>query len=225
MGKLNILHETLCGDIPERIAMLVSSANKVGMECNVIDSINTNHFDAPSLRKGDFLYNISRGSKHLELLMLNDHVTTFYRKTPNIVRLNTIEQVIAFKKANIPTPPAVFHSTNKKELLMSYVSQLGGFPVVVKISGGTKGVGTMLALDIASLLSMTDYLVSMNVKFMLIKYIEPQEVARLIVIGNNVVASNRKSILMVIFEHQLKTNCQSQKYILIISSSWLFRLR
>lgn len=194
MGKLFILHETANSDIKERISMLVASADKVGIECHVLDSSKTDHSDVAVLQKGDFLYNISRGSQHLELLMNNDHVTTFYRTRPQIVRLNTIEQAIAFKKIGLLTPPTIFHSTNKKDLLLSYISKLGGFPIIIKISGGTKGIGTMITRDIATLQSIADYLVSISVKFMLIKYIEPKEVARLIVIGNSVIASNRKLI-------------------------------
>jgi hypothetical protein len=194
MGKLYILHETLNDDTQERIDMLVSSANKSGLTCEVMDSNETSYLKLPTLRSDDFLYNIARGSKHLELLMLNDQVVTFYRKIPEFVRLNTIEQAIAFRKAGIASPPAIFHSTNNKKLLPSYVDLLGGYPVVVKVSGGTKGVGAILAPDAASLWSITDYLASFNARFMIMKYIEPKEVARLIVVGNRVIASNRKPI-------------------------------
>jgi biotin carboxylase len=194
MGKLYILHEALNSDIADRINMLVSSAKGSGLTCEVMDSTQTSHFKLPSLGKDDFLYNIARGSKHLELLMLNDQVVTFYRKRPEFVRLNTIEQAIAFRKAGLASPPAIFHSTSNKKLLSSYVDLLGGYPVIVKVSGGTKGVGTILAPDSASLQSITDYLASVSARFMLMKYIEPKEVARLIVIGNHVVASNRKPI-------------------------------
>lgn len=194
MGNFFILHETTNSDIQERINMIVTSADKAGIVCVVLDSSKTDHSKTAVLQKGSFLYNISRGSKHLELLMLNDHVTTFYRTRPEMVRLNTIEQAIAFRKVGILTPPAIFHATNEKSLLLSYISKLGGFPIIVKISGGTKGVGTMITHNIASLQSIADYLISIRVNFMLIKYIEPKEVARLIVIGNRVIASNRKLI-------------------------------
>lgn len=194
MSKLYILHEAITKDIEERIAMVILSAEKAGLSCQVLDSSKKDHSKITIPQKGDFLYNISRGSQHLELSMLNSHVTTFYRITPQMVRLNTIEQAIAFKKAGIHTPPAIFHSTNEKNLLLSYISNLGGFPIIVKISGGTKGIGTIITCDIASLQSIADYLVSLSVKFMLIKYIEPKEVARFIVIGDSVIASNRKPI-------------------------------
>ncbi len=211
MSKLYILHETLNSDISDRIKMLVYSANKMGLDCKVIDSIHTNYSEIPILQSNDFLYNISRGSKHLELLMLNDQATTFYRKRPEFVRLNTIEQAIAFRKAGIPAPPAIFHSTNDTILLSSYVTQLGGYPVIVKVSGGTKGVGTILAMDTATLQSITDYLTSINAKFMLMKYIEPLEVARLIVIGNRVIASNRKSIPKGDFRTSVKNKLPEAK--------------
>ncbi len=194
MGELFILHETTNRDIDERVEMLKSSANKAGINCKIIDSSKTDYSSIVVLPKGSFLYNISRGSKHLELLMLNDDVTTFYRSRPEMVRLNTIEQAIAFRKNGIVSPPAIFHSTNEMSLLVSYVATLGGFPIIIKISGGTNGVGTMIASDIATLKSVADYLVSIKANFMLIKYIEPKEVARLIVIGNRVIASNRKLI-------------------------------
>jgi biotin carboxylase len=211
MSKLFILHESTSSDINERIKMLVSSAEKVGIECIVLDSTKTDHSETEVLQKGSFLYNISRGSKHLELLMLNNQVTTFYRTIPEIVRLNTIEQAIAFKKAGILTPPTVFHSTNEKNILLSYTSKIGGFPIIIKISGGTKGVGTIITHDFASLLSIADYLVSLSVKFMLIKYIEPKEIARLIVIGNHVIASNRKLIPKDDFRTSVKNKLPEPK--------------
>lgn len=211
MSQLYILHEAITRDIEERIAMLTLSAEKVGLSCHVLDSSKTDHSNITIPEKGDFLYNISRGSQHLELSMLNSHVTTFYRITPQIVRLNTIEQAIAFKKAGLQTPPTIFHSTNEKSLLLSYISKLGGFPIIVKISGGTKGIGTMITRDIASLQSIADYLISISVKFMLIKYIEPKEVARLIVIGDSVIASNRKPIPEGDFRTSVKNSLPEPK--------------
>lgn len=194
MSKLYIIHEGQNPDIEERILMLKNSAEKASISCDILDSSKTDHSCIPVPRKGDFLYNITRGSQHLELSMLNIDVTTFYRIRPEFVRLNTIEQAIAFKKGGILTPPTIFHSTREKSLLLSYISKLGGFPIIVKISGGTRGIGTIITHDISSLQSIADYLVSISVKFMLIKYLAPMEVARLIVIGNRVIASNRKPI-------------------------------
>ncbi len=211
MNKLYILHEAITKEIEERIVMFILSAEKAGLSCHILDSSKTDHSNIIIPQKGDFLYNISRGSQHLELSMLNNQVTTFYRITPQIVRLNTIEQAIAFKKAGLHTPPTIFHSTNEKNLLLSYISKLGGFPIIVKISGGTKGIGTMITRDIASLQSISDYLVSISVKFMLIKYIEPKEVARFIVIGDRVIASNRKPIPEGDFRTSVKSSMPEPK--------------
>jgi ribosomal protein S6--L-glutamate ligase len=75
-----------------------------------------------------------------------------------------------------------------------YVSELGGFPIVVKAIGGTMGVGTIIVESMRSLRSTLDFLRTTSGDYILRQYIEPKHVGRLCVLGEKVIASLRYAI-------------------------------
>lgn len=194
MRTFYCLYETLSQVVSLRIEHLKLACEKFNINFVPLNSITTDYSNIPRLNKEDFLYNVARGSKNLESLLINEFVTTFYIKNPVYIGSDTIRFAIVHFKANIPMPISVFHATNNREKLKTYVKILLGFPVILKVSGGTLGIGTMIVNNYASLFSLTDYLISIKVRFMLRQFIKPKEVARLIVVGDKVVASNQKFI-------------------------------
>ncbi|MBT3412952.1 MAG: hypothetical protein HOJ15_02490 [Candidatus Jacksonbacteria bacterium] len=110
--------------------------------------------------------------------------TTFY--TDNFFTRSVIG---LYAQQNISVPRTVHYVSGNRELLRSAVDRVGGLPVVIKVSGGSKGVGVMRADSYESLFSMIDFLHSRNTKFVIQEFIDAPSHARLIVLGNKVVDS------------------------------------
>jgi glutathione synthase/RimK-type ligase-like ATP-grasp enzyme len=126
-------------------------------------------------------------------LLLTDEVTTFYHRNPelNLITSSTTEWSIVHEKRGLSAPKTIFSLTTDRTLLACYVEYLGGFPIILKVVGGTRGIGTIKAESWHSLLSMSDYLVGIGAKFILRQFIEAEYGVRALVIGKKIVDSSR----------------------------------
>jgi glutathione synthase/RimK-type ligase-like ATP-grasp enzyme len=207
MNNFYCIHEGFYEGVQTRIEHLTNACLDKGVKFIDLDSTKINYCNLPILNSSDFLYNVSRGSENLESLLLNSAVTTFYRINPKFIvnNLDTTKYSLVNDKDGVSAPLTVYHGTNDRALLKSYIDFLKGFPIVIKTQGSTLGIGTLIINDLKSLYSLSDYLCSIKEKFIFRQYIEPKEVARLIVIGNEVVASNQKFI----DENDFRTNVKN----------------
>lgn len=188
--KFYCLHEGFYEGVQLRLEQLQAACNKLHIEFMAIDSLTADYCNLPILSKADLLYNCARGSETLETILLNKEVTTFYIKNPEFVVSNpdTTKYSILHEKANIKAPKTIFHITTNRNLLNKYVDYLGGFPIIIKATGSTRGIGTMKIETWQNLISTIDYLVSTNDKFILRQFIQAKSGCRLIVLGNEVIA-------------------------------------
>lgn len=96
------------------------------------------------------------------------------------------------RRKDLPVIPSVpFLPWRKKDslLLSEYV---GGFPLVIKVDGGMEGVGVMRVDSIESFNSVADFLRrDASAKVRVMKYIPHEFYARLVVVGDRVVAATR----------------------------------
>lgn len=196
MPSFYCIHDGFYSGIDKRLHSLRIACSKYNVPFKDMDSQKVDFTDLPLLKKGDMLYNAARGGETLESLLIRPFVKTFYVQNPMLVENNgdTIKYAVVHDKLDIPTPKTIFRCHNNKKDLKGIISQLGGFPVVLKIHGGTKGVGTMIFSDYPSFYSVTDYFFNNKTDFILRTYIPPKEIARLIVVGNEVVAANIKHV-------------------------------
>jgi hypothetical protein len=186
------VHEGLYEGVQTRIDSLRSACTELGVEYVDIDSLTFDYTAIPKLTKQDMLYSISRGSGSLISLMLNAEVTTFYKCNPELNLItSTTEWSIVHEKRGLSAPKTIFSLTADRARLVRYVEYLGGFPIVLKVVGGTRGIGTIKAESWHSLLSMADYLVGIGARFILRQFIEAEYGVRALVIGKEVVACSR----------------------------------
>jgi hypothetical protein len=190
--KLYGLHEGFYEGIQLRIKLLGNACAKKEVDFICIDSLNFDYTQIPNLTKQDMLYNFARGSKTLENLLLNENVTTFYRKNPqlNTIR-STTDWAIIHDKLGIQAPKTVFHFTTDRELLKKYVEHLGGFPIIIKVTGGTRGIGTIKIESWQNLVSTMDYLLTTNNRFIMREFINAKYGARIMVLGEEVILSSK----------------------------------
>lgn len=194
--KFYCLHEGFYSGVQQRLDSFQNACSALGIAFVALDSLKIDYSELPVLGKTDLLYNATRGSESLENLLLNQEVTTFYIQNPELVANNvdTTKYSILHDKAKIPAPKTIYQLSNERTLLHRYVAALGGFPLILKATGSTLGIGTIKVDNFQTLYSIADFLIAKGLTFILRQYIVPKEVARLVVLGNEVIAANQKLI-------------------------------
>lgn len=186
--KLYALHEGLYDGLQKRIDLIKEACIKKGVDFICIDSLTFDYTKIPTLTQKDLLFNFARGSHTLENLLLNENVTTFYIKNPllNTIR-STTDWSIIHDKLGLQSPKTIYHLTADRTLLKRYVEHLGGFPVVIKVTGGTRGIGTIKIDNWQTLISTVDYLLTTGDKFIIREFINAEYGARIMVLGNEII--------------------------------------
>lgn len=194
--KFYCLHEGFYSGVQLRLDSFQNACSTLGITFVALDSLKIDYSELPVLGKTDLLYNTTRGSESLENLLLNKEVTTFYIQNPKLVANNvdTTKYSILHDKAKIPAPKTIYQLSNERTLLHRYVDALGGFPLILKATGSTLGIGTIKVDNFQTLYSIADFMIAKGLAFILRQYIVPKEVARLVVLGNEVIAANQKLI-------------------------------
>lgn len=214
---LYCLHEGYYYGVKERIDLLKEAAVKLNIKFTAINSLDYNYTTIPVLKDTDLLYNVSRGSELLETVFMNDSVTTFYKKNPLIIseNTNTVKYSVIHEKIGLPTPKTIFQITNNKNLLKKYINYLGGFPIIIKAIGSTRGIGTIKIESWQNFISTIDYLVTTDEKFIMREFINTKVGYRVIVLGDEIIAEAsfrmnkndfRNAVLLSEIDYE-KVNC------------------
>lgn len=192
--KLCILINDLSANSLERADLLARACNTLSVGVEVINVCTANRCTLPNLRKGDALYNATRGGLRLEDWLWQPGVITFWRDgiAPRAIQ-DTTRWIPFHERAGIKQPRTIPHCTNSRELLSAYVAALGGLPVVIKIADSTLGRGVMRIDSFASLFSVADHLEDQGQDYLLREYINSETTARLMVVGTSVVGALRYS--------------------------------
>jgi len=181
--------------IDKRHELLKNACDKRNIPFVIIETASFDFSQKMPLEPTDMLYRANRGRQAttVEKFILQSNCKTLYS---SILRARStipeyITQQFDPKTHFIPTIPIFTHN---HDLLEKYAAALGGFPVIIKVEGGTKGVGIIKVDSLASLISTTDYLLDQpglneSTRLLLKKYIPHKEQGRLVVLGNKVIAS------------------------------------
>lgn len=191
-----ILHEGTARQALDRVQIVSKACDRANVEYVVIDSLSADYANLPECHPGDMLFNTGRGSERLETLLLRPWMATFHKNgvTRLIQRGDTTVHSAAMEWLRIPQPKTIHRLPATNEPLGRYVEQLGGFPIVIKVVGGTLGVGTMIIESMRSLLSVSDYLRTTGQEFILREFIDGAHVARVCVLGEQIVSSLKCAI-------------------------------
>jgi len=182
--KFYALH--LPGVQNERLQMLESACKKLKISFEALDPLSFDFSKASPVKKGDIVYRLSRGKllRFFEDYIVRPGAVTFYQN-----QMFHKPDPFLLEKNNIPVPKTVFCLKKDRKQLENYVKKLGGFPVVLKALGGTHGIGVMKIESISALIGITDFLLSQGKLFVLKQFLPVRTSARLIVVGDKVVAS------------------------------------
>ena len=189
--KFYCLHEGFYEGVQLRLDQLKAACDSLDVTFVALNSLTIDYSNLPILTKTDLLYNATRGSETLETLLLNKEVTTYYINNPDFVVFNpdTTKYSILHDKAGLAGPKTVYHLTADRQLLKTYLDYLGGFPIIIKATGSTRGIGTIKIDSWQNLISTIDYLIITGDKFILRQFINAKSGCRMIVLGNEVIAA------------------------------------
>ena len=169
-----------------RLEPLRAACEKLGVDFVALDPSDFD-FSAPSpVKKGDIVYRTNRGKqlRFFEDYLVRKGVVTFYQN-----EIFHKPDPFMLEKNGIATPKSIFCFSRRRKMLTDYVAKLGGFPIVVKALGGTRGMGVMKVESFPVLFSIVDFLMAQGKLLVLKKFIAVKNSARLIVLGNKVIAS------------------------------------
>lgn len=184
------LHEGLYEGVELRLEQLKLASENLNIEFVALNSLEVDYTQLPVPGNDDLLYNCARGSQTLETILLNDDVSTFYIKNPAMNQIySSTYWSILHDKAQLPAPKTIYHITDDRALLKKYVDYLEGFPLIIKVTGGSRGIGTIKVESWQNLISTVDYLVETRDKFILRQFIKAKSGCRMIVLGNEVIAA------------------------------------
>jgi predicted ATP-grasp superfamily ATP-dependent carboligase len=182
-------------NVEARLTSLENACKKHQITFCLIDEAKVVFSNLPIPTAKDALYNCARGSFLIEKVMLNSQVRSFYRQY-NYLSFQDDSNIIniELEKCGIPVPKTIYKSNNEKILLREYVEYLGGFLVIVKIYGGTGGLGVIKVDNFGTLYSLADYFVSEKKDFQLKEFIPSNSCERLTVLGDEVIYANSRPI-------------------------------
>lgn len=150
-------------------------------------------YEQPS--PGDAVYRVASGQGAtrpaiaLERFLINEKIATFYKSITVATTGTYGNSHVMFQKKGIPIPKTINHLTRDRSQLKKYVEELGGFPIIVKVLGGSHGVGVIKVDTFPALTSLLDYIDIEKTNTILREYIPGTTHARLVVLGERVTDS------------------------------------
>jgi hypothetical protein len=195
-GRLFLLHEGEAASALDRVAIVEAACVRASTPFVAMDSLSFDYGDLPRLLPGDMLFNAGRGSIRLETILSRPCVATF--RTCGATRFTDNADTTAYcaiiETMGLPQPRTIHRLPRDHSGLDRAVQALGGFPVVIKVVGGTMGIGVIVVESMRSLRSIADYLRTTGDEFILRQFIPAAHVARLVVLGDRIIASLKYAV-------------------------------
>lgn len=173
--------------------LLKKAVENRGIEFVPLEANNFDYSkDIESLEEHAMVYRVARGDRAslLEVLMGGKSAHGLYKNTDALLsRRFSWGSAIRMQNAHVPIIPTIYNvSRHEDKRLREYVGTLGGFPIIVKSSGGSHGEGVMKIDSISSLRSVLGFISDdRSADFVLRKFINSARHLRLIVIGDEVI--------------------------------------
>lgn len=154
-----------------------------------VDPISFSFANSPKVQRGDLVYRTDTGGKSssIQRWFAMQEIVTLHAKHDRI--FYSFDSFSRFRAQKIPQPKTIDWLPRKRKNLQAAVKALGGFPVILKVTGGSHGVGVIKVDSLSSLLSMSDYLHGHSNRVIMRQFIPGGHSARLIVLGKKVIDS------------------------------------
>ncbi|MBW8813077.1 MAG: hypothetical protein JF588_06590 [Caulobacterales bacterium] len=180
-------------EVPEITLQLLAEASAArGVEFLAVDARTFPFEDAPALAEGDMLYcaAVSAAAALVEQVLVHPGVATFYTR-PLGPFFNAVNHPLHFQQLGLPTPRTLPLLDAARDRLDAAAERLGGYPLIVKVLGWSRGVGTLRVDSPAALYSLADLLLAEGKSPFLSAYVHPAVHWRVTVVGGRAVAAYR----------------------------------
>jgi hypothetical protein len=179
-----------------RLRLLTQAAEQRGFQVLTLNSRQLTYRNLPALTHHDALYNVGRGSTLLESLLINPQVTTFYKSNIQVNEndSDSTPYSVLMEKEGLPSPRTIFRLNPFDPELDAHLNYLGGFPLVIKTTHSSGGVGTMLAESKRSFLAQAEFLWKSEIEFIVRQYLRPAAIYRVVTLGGKVIATHQKQL-------------------------------
>lgn len=136
------------------------------------------------------LYRVDRSARSsiLERFLLGAGVASFYINFTQAY-YRRFGAHLLYERHGVPVPKTVPMLSADREQLRRSVDFLGGLPIVIKIVGGSHGIGVIQVDSYPALFSLADHLMRDQDLVLMRAYVPALSSARLIVLGNTVIDS------------------------------------
>ena len=180
-------------DVPEETTRLIAEAcTGNGVEYIEVPARSFDFAPKRQLAKGALLYRpgISLAAIRVEQFLYSPGVVTFYVDPEGMYFICSAAPLI-FHRNGLPIPRSIPIISGNRQLLRSFVAELGGLPVVLKVPGGAGGIGVMRADSMAAVFSLVDYLLSEGHWPLLSSFVPDAIHWRVVVVGEQAVGAYR----------------------------------
>ncbi len=176
--------------------MLTAAAEKYSLFVQIICSANGFDVSSATPQPGDMLFNVGRGSGLAETLLTQPGVAGVRTALNPIIGsdYDTVVYSAALERAGLPAPKTIYGSVETTQQKSQCVEYLGGYPVVIKVRGLSKGVGVLYCESYASFSAQIDYLNRTNRQYIIREFFPHTAAYRITVLGTEVLASTLKPV-------------------------------
>lgn len=177
----------------EAFEYLKQATESRGLEFVVLESEAFDYGQdmAQAIETPSLLYRLgtTQHAAMLEALLVREGVTTLYGN-PQMLFMRGFpwSGALRLQAAGLPIIPTVFNvAKGQEDRLQGYVDQLGGFPIILKASGGSHGSSVLRIDSLESLKSVLGFVTSSTEgNFVLRKFIHNATHLRMVVVGDTV---------------------------------------
>jgi hypothetical protein len=138
----------------------------------------------------DIVYKMTRGAHALESWFISQGVTSFWTDSTSLnVNLADTSTVwaIAHDAHGLSAPKTVHYVTNERHQLTAAARYIGGYPLILKVAGGSLGLGVVRIDTQEGLFSTADFVAATGKPFILREFIADARDVRAVVVGDRVV--------------------------------------
>lgn len=181
----------ICGDNPrDTVQILRAAAARHGLRFIEVEADEFDYEPSSRARPGDLIYRpgITTATFRTEQFLCGPGVATFYRDTERMF-LDHRTSLLVFERQGLPVPATRYCSTSSREMLRKYAAAVGGFPLLLKASGYSGGLGVIYIDSFPALFSTIDFMLEQGCSPLIQAFIPAATHWRAIVVGQEVVAS------------------------------------
>jgi glutathione synthase/RimK-type ligase-like ATP-grasp enzyme len=172
-------------------SFLKSTESFPEINIKIIDSIDSflSYSQAGQISSNDCIYRITSNgiSREIELDTLMRGVKSMYSKDLWLYQYKS--KTILNQYRDVQMVPTKVVLSSDKQYLDNLVSELGGYPIIVKAPKGSHGVGVIKIESHETLYSIIDFMMAQEIDVTLKKYIEADGHYRVVVLDNKVLST------------------------------------